>query len=224
MGAPVTDVVTTSATLPEAMTPGQRAGRAVLASGVATSVALVSHLVGGGSMPGVLGVAVPLLLATSVCLVLAPVRLTWVRLSVSVTVSQLLFHTLFSLGAVGSTTGPATVSTHEHAGAVMLGAETAVVAHVGHASGGMWLAHVGAGVVTILALRHGEATLARVTAALRRAAHRILVVHVPVPPVLPKAPAAPLRDERDWRPVARVLTADSVVRRGPPAMVVPLFS
>ncbi|WP_431836068.1 hypothetical protein [Cellulomonas sp. Y8] len=204
----------------------QRASRALAASGVATFLALMSHLLAGGSMPGVLGIAIPLLLATPICLVLAQMRSTWLRLSVSVAISQLLFHTLFSLGAPG----PGTVTTsagHQHGavGAVALVPDgTDAVIHAGHASGAMWLAHAGAAVVTVLALRHGEAALASVIASLRRAAHRVLRVRVPAPPVQPHAPAAPLRDERAWRPAARVLIAASVVRRGPPTVVVPLSS
>lgn len=226
MGAPVIDLVRPSAS-PEpvaGMAAAQRLARAGAASVVATFVALMSHLLGGGAAPGVLGVAVPLLLATSVCLVLAPVRLPWLRLSVSVAVSQLLFHTLFSIGAAG--TGATTVAggAHAHAGAMTLAPGADAMAHAGHASGAMWLAHAGAAVVTVLALRHGEAALTRVVGALRRAVRRVLLVRVPVLPVRPHVPAAPLRDERAWRPVARALTAASVVRRGPPVGVLPVSS
>jgi hypothetical protein len=224
MGAPVTDLVRPSASPePAAMAPAQRLARAGAAAAVATFVALMSHLLGGGAAPGLLGVAVPLLLATSVCLVLAPVRLPWLRLTVSVAISQLLFHTLFSIGAAGpSAVGPGGV--HEHAVATTLAPGAEAMAHTAHASGSMWLAHGVAAVVTVLALRHGEAALARVAGALRRAAHRVLRVRVPVLPVRPHVPAAPLGDERAWRPVARVLTAASVVRRGPPAGVLPVSS
>ncbi|GIG34934.1 hypothetical protein [Cellulomonas pakistanensis] len=194
-----------------------------MASGVATFAALMSHVLGGGAVPGPLGIVLPLVLATPVCLVLAQVRLGWLRLACSVGISQLLFHTLFSLGAVGRA-APAADGAHQHAGATTLVPDADAMAHSGHASGSMWLAHAGAAVVTVLALRHGEAALARVVAAVRRAAHRVLVVRVPALPVLPHAPAAPLRDEHAWRPVARVLTSASVVRRGPPAFVVPLFT
>jgi hypothetical protein len=225
MGAPVTDLVRPSAypAPVTAMTPAQRLARAGAASAVATFVALMSHLLGGGAAPGPLGVAVPLLLATSLCLVLAPVRLPWLRLTVSVAVSQLLFHTLFSIGA-GGAPAVAAGGAHEHAGAAMLAPGAEAMVHPGHASGAMWLAHAAAAVVTVLALRHGEAALSRVVAALRRAAHRVLLAHVPVLPVRPHVPAAPLSDERAWRPVARALTAASVVRRGPPAGVLPVSS
>jgi len=183
----------------------------------------MSHLLGGGAMPGPLGIVVPLVLATPICLVLAPVRLTWMRLAVSVAISQLLFHTLFSLGAVGRA-APLADGAHQHPGTTILVPDADAMAHAGHASGSMWLAHAGAAVVTVFALGHGEAALARVVAAVRRAAHGVLVVRLPALPVLPHAPAAPLRDERAWRPTARVLTSASVVRRGPPAVVVPLFS
>lgn len=224
MGPPATDVLVPSAT-PQAggMSPSRRATRALLASGTATFIALMSHLLGGGTMPGVLGIVVPLVLATPVCLVLAPVRPTGLRLSISVPVSQLLFHALFSLGSA-DLAAPAPAGAHQHGGAAALAPAADAAAHAGHSSGSMWLAHAVAAVVTVLALRHGEATLARVVAAVLRAAHRTRRVHAPAVPVLPHTAAAPLRDERAWHPVARVLTAASLVRRGPPPVGLSLSS
>jgi hypothetical protein len=224
MGALGTDVILASSTpRPAVFTPGRRAARALAASGVATFTALMSHLLAGGAVPGALGIVVPLVLATPICLVLAPVRLTWLRLSVSVAVSQLLFHTLFSLGAAGAGSAP-TSSVHEHGGGVALGLSDGAPAHAGHASASMWLAHAGAALVTVLVLRHGESALSRVAQALVRAGRRFTRVRVLAPPVLPHVAAARSRDERAWCPSARVLTSTSVVRRGPPVPVVPFFS
>ncbi|WP_448630432.1 hypothetical protein [Cellulomonas soli] len=151
-------------------------------------------------------------------------RLSWVRLSVSVVVSQLLFHTLFSLGSSGSgTRGPA-MGGHAHGGTPTLVADAEAMTHAGHTAGSMRLSHAVAAVVTVLALRHGEVALARLTAALDRAVHRVRQARVPVLPVLPHTTTAPRRDEGSWRPVARVLTAASVVRRGPPEADSSVFS
>lgn len=224
MGAPLTDLVSAPPTPQPAVgtAPAQRMARAGAASVVANFVALMSHLLAGGAAPGLLGVAVPLLLATSTCLVLAPLRVRWLRLAASVAISQLLFHTLFSIGATGAAVPTPGLVEHAH-GATLAPVPGAMV-HPGHASGSMWLAHAGAAVVTVLALRHGEVALARVVAALRRAAHRVLETQVPVLPVRPHIPAAPLRDERAWRPVARVLVTGSVVRRGPPVVIASVTS
>lgn len=228
MGAPRVDVVRhpagaaalsdVPAARPAAadMAPAQRFTRAVAASGTATFVALVSHLLAGGAAPGAAGVLVPWLLAMPVCLVVAPVRLPWLRLTASVGVSQLLFHTLFSVGAaVGAGAPAAGAHQHGHAAAWVPDAG-APVAHAGHGSGAMVFAHVVAAVVTVVALRHGEEALHRVAAALRRAVRAVVRVRVPLLPVRPHVPSAPLGDERAWRPLARVAIGASVVRRGPP--------
>jgi hypothetical protein len=66
---------------------------------VATAAALLSHLLGGGAMPGWLGIVVPGVLSLTVCTALAVRRLSLWRTAASVALSQVLFHTLFVLGA-----------------------------------------------------------------------------------------------------------------------------
>lgn len=240
MRAPGVEVVRASTSEPVASSAGpptgRRFARALAASGTATSVALLLHLAAGGAAPGVLGVVVPLLLATSVCLVLAQVRLPWLRLMLSVGVSQVFFHLLFSLGAA------APVGAAQHAGASGHGhgalpdagaafapaadhaahaAHVVEAAHTGHAGGAMWLAHLVAALVTVAALRHGEAVLVRLGSALRRAGRRLVRARVAALPVRPHRPAAPLADDRAWQPVARLLVSASVARRGPPVPVLP---
>ena len=75
----------------------RRALRGTLAAVFATFVALTSHILGGGSFPTAMGVIVPLALSTLVCVLLAGHRLSLPRLTVSVGISQTLFHLLFSL-------------------------------------------------------------------------------------------------------------------------------
>ncbi|MET0304210.1 MAG: hypothetical protein ABW040_09175, partial [Microbacteriaceae bacterium] len=82
---------------------GARLARAAVAASIATLTALVSHVIAGGAVPQLIGVAVPLVLSLLVCLVLVGRRLSLIGLSLSVAGSQLLFHLLFVLGA-GSTT------------------------------------------------------------------------------------------------------------------------
>ena len=97
-------------------------------------------------MPSVLGVTLALFFAVIVSIALTGRRLSAVRLAASVVVSQLAFHIVFStLG------GAAEVVTQGHHQTVVSGAEV-----VSHASGGMWLAHAIAALVTTLALAFGE--------------------------------------------------------------------
>ena len=188
--------------------PAARLTRGGFAAVTSTGVALASHLAAGGAMPGPLGLLIPLLLSFSVCAVLAGVSLPWLRLSGSVAVSQVLFHTLFSLGTV--TAGP-TVALHDHSAMTVTGA-----GHMTH--GGQWmvLAHVAAGIVTILALRHGESIVTRLSTAVLRVLARWR-------PGMPSAPriVRPLRPS--ITPVHRIvatlhLDLSGLSRRGPPVL------
>lgn len=143
-----------------------RAARGAVAASVATFVALMSHLLGGGEIPGLLGIVVPWLLSLPVCMMLAGRRLSLWRLSISVAVSQVLFHVLFVLGTP-STDGPMVAS---HAGHGARGIETMPMPVTGdasvhtaaiHADPIMWVWHGIAAVVTIAALYRGEQTLSR---------------------------------------------------------------
>lgn len=75
----------------------RRALRGTLAAVFATFIALTSHILGGGSFPTAMGIIVPLALSTLVCVLLTGRRLSLPRLTVSVGISQTLFHFLFSL-------------------------------------------------------------------------------------------------------------------------------
>lgn len=208
---------------------GSRVVRGAAAAVLSTAVALGSHLLAGAEVPGLLGVVVPLVFAVSVCTVLAGVRLSAVRLSVSVVTSQVLFHTLFVLGTVPA--GPSAVTgaghdahlghsghgAHESVALASVTGTTGGAGHAAHASVGMWLAHAAAAALTVLALHRGEMLLRQ----LRRLATAVLAQ------VLPQRPAPcvlVLRHERaplDARPVvARSLEvlAGCVPRRGPPAL------
>lgn len=104
---------------------------------------------------------VPLILSTTVCVLLAGRSLSLPRLSASVLISQVLFHTLFVLGTpVSGSTKPS--------GHGMPGMETVAVTvdpttpmAMGSADGWMWLAHAIAAVTTIAALYRGERCIAQ---------------------------------------------------------------
>ncbi len=199
----------------------RRLTRGLGAAIASTLVALVSHVTAGGALPGPLGVVVPLVFSFTVCAVLAGVRMRWMRLSVSVAVSQLMFHVLFVLGATtpGTTTSPAAGHTGHHGAdaAGLLTGTAEPAAHLAHASAGMWVAHALAGVVTVLALRHGEVVAARIAAVLLRFARRLLVL-LPRPTSVVARPAAAAVVVADDGPIRRVLllALGGVTRRGPP--------
>ncbi|WP_084039836.1 hypothetical protein [Demequina sp. NBRC 110053] len=193
-----------------------RIARAALAAAVATFVALGSHVVAGGHVPAAAGVLVPLGLSFAVCLQLAGRPLSLWRRAVAVTLSQALFHTLFTLGS-----GTPAVSDpgHAHRGAGAAGGEMVVTGGAAHASHGgalMMASHIVAAIVTTVALHHAAWLLARAARGLEWLRARILPV-VPThsapsvrrPRVLaPASSARPLRD--DARGVRTV--------RGPPAL------
>lgn len=191
-----------------------RVVRAALAASVATFAALLSHVVAGGAVPGPLGVAVPWLLSLAVCTVLTGRRLSLLRLSIAVPLSQTLFHVLFVVGA-GSAQP---VTPHAHHTLFELMPEATMLAPVDPA---MWLGHAVAAILTVALVHRGERTMAalavvaaNLTAWLRR--------RVWMPPILtgfpaparphPAADAVPLLVPR--------LGADAVDRRGPPSPAV----
>lgn len=134
-----------------------RLARGALAASVATWAALISHVAGGGQVPGWLGIAVPFVLSVAVCTALAGRRLSLIRLALAVTGSQLLFHTLFVLGAVTPTAGG-----HGHHMTLMTdaGGTTAAMG----ADPLMWAMHGIAAVVTVAVLHRGERAAQRLLA------------------------------------------------------------
>ena len=206
---------------------GTRLVRGAAAASVSTAVALASHLLAGAALPGFLGVVVPLVFAVSVCTVLAGARLSALRLTLSVAVSQALFHTLFVMGTVpaGASVVPGPqddvgLAHADHAahgaGAVSIVESSVAGAHAAHADAQMWLAHAGAALLTVVVLHRGELLLAH----LRRLASAVLAWVLPPHPGLAVQLVGPLTRPCPTVPV--VLRAIDVLaacapRRGPPA-------
>ncbi|GAA2447572.1 hypothetical protein [Agromyces soli] len=187
---------------------------------LAASVALFGHLLGGGALPGFAGVAVPFALSLLVCVLLAGRRLSLVRLSLSVAISQTLFHSLFVLG----TPGPLTRATSEAAGAAHAGHGGAITlaepsVHLAHAQPDMWAAHALAAVLTIAALYQGE----RVLHAIVAVRDRVWAAVLPrVTAELSPRPAPPLVAGVFTLAVPQRRAADPVTPvRGPPRLVTP---
>jgi hypothetical protein len=154
-----------------------RVVRGTLVAAFAVFVAMFSHVAAGGSAPGMPGLAIALAFGVMVSVAVAGRRLTLPRLAVSVGLSQVLLHALFSVGSGGSVLGAsggvvgATMTSHgDHsghsgmaallasgdAGASTAGSGAVTAMGMSHADGGMWLAHALAAVVTIAVLWRAE--------------------------------------------------------------------
>lgn len=187
--------------------------RGFVAASFATFVALASHVWVDGRMPGLLGVLVPWLLSFMLCTLMAGRRLSLVRLSLSVAVSQLLFHALFVLGSITPQGG---FAPHDHT-AMTLAVDGAALPIP--ADAGMWGAHAVAAVVTIGMLHRGE----RLVRALLRAASDLRTWLGRV--VLAPAPALAARPmSARWVVVPAPLRRDplraALQRRGPPLRLI----
>lgn len=201
-------------------TRGARALRGGLAASSATFVALMSHVAGGGEMPGLLGIVVPLALSLPICIAWSG-RLSLAGLSASVVASQLFFHVLFTLGTpAGSRPALAGSGAHAgHEGMTMSPSPAAgQAAEMAPADPTMWLSHALAAVVTIVVLYRGELMLLRLRELAVRAAAwllggRAVVDHVGsfVLPALPGVVAATFRSLHPSPQLSPLL------RRGPPA-------
>lgn len=123
---------------------------------MAIFAALAGHVSAGGTMPGPLGIVIPWMLSFTVCVLLAGRRLSVLRLSLSVAISQFLFHVLFVLGMVSPS---GTVAPHVHGAPVVLPAVVGTADTVIAFDASMWIGHAFAAVITIAALYRGERLL-----------------------------------------------------------------
>ncbi|MBF0671828.1 MAG: hypothetical protein IR160_04495 [Salinibacterium sp.] len=195
----------------------RHAVRGVAAATVATFVALLSHVLGGGEVPGWLGILTPWMLSLPVCIALARWSLSFGRLAVSVGVSQFFFHTLFVIGASGGSTAlVSSTAGHGSHGLVMVAAESSVGA-ASYDSDVMWLWHGVAATVTILAVHRGESALARIRRiagwAVAWVAARVMPAHLE--PVGVAAERMPL-PQFSRLSLSSCLARASHPRRGPP--------
>lgn len=130
--------------------------RGFVASSVATFAALAGHVIGGGQMPGGLGIVIPWILSLMICVLLAGRKLSVIRLTLSVAISQFLFHVLFVLGTI---TPSGTVAPHVHGAPLVLPTGSASAADAIVADGAMWVGHIAAVIVTVAVLHRGERLL-----------------------------------------------------------------
>lgn len=205
---------------------GARVARGFAAAGVATLVAALFHMVGGGQPPSALALTLSLVFSTLVSIALVGKRVAVWRLTLAVLVSQFLFHALFTLSPSATFSGmPA--DGHLHAGMHLTmnpgtpsSAGMTMPATLVGDSPWMWLAHAAAVVLTVTVLLQGERTLLAVARfaffVLRRLVDRVAAVQAePVARVLSVVAAAPSALRR----LDTVL--DGMRRRGPPPGFVP---
>jgi hypothetical protein len=178
-----------------------RVARGWSAAAFATIVAAVSHTLAGGQAPSVFGLVVSLVLSATACTLLAGRTVSLLRLTVSIGLSQILFHALFS--GLGSPVA----AEHVHGTMTMLD----VTPMPGHA-GGMWLGHIAAGLVTIVAFRNAETAFWGLAGSARLALGRLL-------PVVPEAIVRwtqPRPLELTWIPRELREVLSTMRHRGPP--------
>ena len=203
------------------MTPrAARLARGALLGTVATLLAALSHLAGGGPAPSGLALVLGAVFATAVGTIAlgrvalgrtaAARRRDLTRTTVAVGVAQLAFHLGFSLLGTG---GAVTASGSHHHALVAIAADPAsAVAQGGSA---MWLAHLAAGVLTVVYLRHLEH---RVWAVLARLGGFLLRLAGLRMPQLPARRPRPSVSRVALRP-ASALLRDAIARRGPPLLL-----
>jgi hypothetical protein len=123
----------------------------------ATLTAAFSHVVAGGSLPSPAAIALTLALSLLLWIALSGRTHSLWRTTAAVGLSQALFHGIFSKVAASGTVVLSPHSGHHgaHEAVTILGA---AADHAAHPSW-MWLAHTAAALLTIAALRHGEAAL-----------------------------------------------------------------
>lgn len=192
-------------------------------AGFSTFVAALSHTLGGGHAPGWLGVVLSLAFAGVVCVALAGRGMSLPRLGVSVALSQVIFHGLFSVGVPGGALAVGAVSASSGRHSVHGHDPVYVLADAGGAAPalephgvGMWFFHAIAAVVTVLALRHGDETIRRILHLTRLAIRRLVdrTGGILAPSVARfERPAGPMFGATDPH---RALS--SMPRRGPPAL------
>lgn len=187
--------------------------RGSIAASVATFTALLSHVAAGGDMPGWLGIAAPLLVSAMAGVLLAGRRLSLLRLSVSVSISQFLFHTLFVLGAITPVGG---MSGHQHGAPLALSPATGDLIAVPDA--GMWLGHALAAAATTLLLYRGERAARQLLYAARTVVMRFvgLIAHALMVPVDQPPLVAPRSFEGPARAGVGLRVVQQRRRRGPP--------
>lgn len=207
---------------------GVRVVRGLLVAGLSVTVAAFSHVAAGGASPGVLGAVLATAFAALLCIGLGSRALSPVRLSISVALSQFVFHVLFSFGAA-LPHGAAGHSSVGMLGMVMSGGQTTTLTAgltSGHAvpvevmsDARMWLGHALAAAITVVLLLRGERAALTLGRLCRERLARLAVVVDALPAAVGVAPhdvLTALADHRGLRDLGVLLV--SRPHRGPPVV------
>lgn len=197
--------------------------RGSLTTALALTVAAFSHVAGGGSAPGALGIGLAIAFALPAAVALTGRTLSIARLSAAVVVTQLAFHTLFSLGASTAAVSAAGGGHHDAAALVLTSGDAAGVAGMAgmHSGPAMWAAHGVAAVATVIGLWFGERTV-RALGELARDGVSLVVVALGLVLVVVSEPVSP---RHVVARAARLVPHDSGLarstqpHRGPPALI-----
>jgi hypothetical protein len=167
-----------------------RFARGWLAALFSTLVASASHTLAGGHAPSALSVVLALAFAGIVCVALTGRTISPLRLTAAVALSQAAFHAMFStIGTAAASSGDVGAGAHVHgtSAALLESALPAGQSAMHHQNGWMWLGHAVAAVLTIVALRYGEAAFWRMRGIALLLVRTVLAA-VPVVPLLPRTP------------------------------------
>lgn len=196
-----------------------RALRGVAVAFFATFVSLASHVVAGGSIHGILNIALPLSLSLMFCILLSGKRLSLWRISAMVGFSQILFHLLFSMGSSASTaslTEQAGLGHHDMSMSLDM-SNSASASMMNHGDNTMLAAHIFAGLATMLVLQRSEQLLIVISEIIDLFTWKLLwrLIKFVYQPVLPEPiPSEP----REVPSYTVAIYATSVIRRGPPVL------
>ncbi|MGQ3383180.1 hypothetical protein [Glutamicibacter sp. TV12E] len=184
-----------------------------------TAVSLLSHVLAGGPVPGLLNVALPLSLSVLLCILLGGRHLTLIRLIIMVAASQMLFHLTFSMGSGhASMVEPGPGSHGAHDMSMILDLPQASAMPVAQHSGtSMVVAHVMAGIATVYFVHRGDellAVLAGLGAIFTWTRFWVLLAYS----CQPAAPQATVLGWEEPRTFIMSVYHSSVIRRGPPAV------
>jgi len=187
--------------------------RGVGVASIATFVALMGHVAGGGALPGWLGLLAPFALASAVSTVAVGRKQSLLGLSIAVVTSQALFHMLFTLGAPALPT--AALAPHHHGASPTLPLDMGIGEHL-HGMPAMTLMHAVAALLTIAALRWSERAVAAAAHGIAAVVRWLERVVAPVA-IRPQRSLRPAQKAHGviWHPTSLSIAA-SISRRGPP--------
>lgn len=184
--------------------------RGVVVTSTAVVLSSAAHLAAGGAAPGLIGLATALVLGTVLgTALLAGGRLTPARTAATIAGGQVVFHTVFTWGFAAS---PVVPGAHAHG---TLAALPTDALHA-HDAGGMVLAHVVAGLLSLAVLLVEQRLLDRAVSAARRAVARLLALGAEV---LPGSSFARVLIGDDDSALLSRTPRGLVRRRGPPALL-----